>query len=113
MGHGGPGALSMDDMVRDMRNRFLEAAILSVPILLWSPIGRDVLSFETAAPFGLREDVFSLLLSLPVILYPAWIFFAHCRNRCARIGCVRKPHDCSGIGVESPCLLGTAGRTVR
>jgi Cu2+-exporting ATPase len=75
MGHGGHGALSMDDMVRDMRNRFLVAAILSVPILLWSPIGRDVLGFETAAPFGLRDDVFSLLLSLPVILYSAWIFF--------------------------------------
>ena len=27
------------------------------------------------APFGLRDDVFSLLLSLPVIFYSAWIFF--------------------------------------
>jgi P-type Cu2+ transporter len=75
MGHGGHGAMSMDDMVRDMRNRFLVAAVLSVPILLWSPIGRDVLGFEAAAPFGLRDDVFSLLLSLPVIFYSAWIFF--------------------------------------
>jgi Cu2+-exporting ATPase len=75
MGHGGHGALSMDDMVRDMRNRFLVAAILSVPILLYSPIGREVLGFEAAAPFGLRDDVVSLLLSLPVIFYSAWIFF--------------------------------------
>ena len=28
-----------------------------------------------AAPFGLREDVWLLLLSLPVIFYSAWIFF--------------------------------------
>ena len=75
MGHGGHGSMSMADMVRDMRNRFLVAALLSVPILLWSPIGREVLGFETAAPFGLRDDVFSLLLSLPVVFYSAWIFF--------------------------------------
>src|SRR5207342_280023 len=76
MGHGGHDAgMSMDDMVRDMRNRFLVAAVLSVPILLWSPIGRDVLGFDAAAPFGLRDDVWSLLLSLPVIFYSAWIFF--------------------------------------
>jgi Cu2+-exporting ATPase len=28
-----------------------------------------------AAPFGLRDDVFSLILSLPVIAYSSWIFF--------------------------------------
>lgn len=75
MGHGGHGAMSMAGMVRDMRNRFLVAALLSIPILLWSPIGREVIGFETAAPFGLRDDVFSLLLSLPVVFYSAWIFF--------------------------------------
>ena len=46
MGHGGHGGMSMAAMVRDMRNRFLVAAVLSVPILLWSPIGRDVLGFD-------------------------------------------------------------------
>jgi Cu2+-exporting ATPase len=76
MGHGGHHAgMSMDDMARDMRNRFLLAALLSIPILLWSPIGREVIGFEAAAPFGLRDDVFSLVLSLPVIFYSAWIFF--------------------------------------
>ena len=76
MGHGGAhGGMSMADMARDMRNRFLLAAILSVPILLWSPIGREVLGFTPAAPFGLRDDVFSLLVSVPVIFYSAWIFF--------------------------------------
>ncbi|MEO8108301.1 MAG: copper-translocating P-type ATPase, partial [Actinomycetes bacterium] len=47
----------------------------SVPILLYSPIGRDVLGFTAPAPFGMRDDVFSLLLSLPVVFYSAWIFF--------------------------------------
>ena len=75
MGHGGAAGMSMDSMVRDMRNRFLVAATFSVPILLWSPIGRNVLGFTVAAPFGLRDDVWLLLLSLPVIFYSSWIFF--------------------------------------
>ncbi|HJY43057.1 MAG TPA: heavy metal translocating P-type ATPase [Propionibacteriaceae bacterium] len=75
-GHGGHHAgMAMDDMVHDMRNRFLVAALLSIPILLWSPIGREVIGFSVPAPFGLRDDVFSLILSLPVIFYSAWIFF--------------------------------------
>ncbi len=75
MGHGGHAGMSMADMVADMRRRFFVAAALSVPILLWSPIGRDVLGFGVPAPFGLRDDVFSLLLSLPVVFWAGWIFF--------------------------------------
>ncbi len=74
MGHGGHGGMSMADMVADMRRRFLVAVLFSVPVLLWSPIGRDVLRFDVAAPFSLRDDVFMLLLSVPVIFYSAWIF---------------------------------------
>jgi P-type Cu2+ transporter len=68
--------MSAAEMARDLRNRFVVALVLSVPILLWSPIGRDVLGFRAAAPFGLRDDAFSLLLSLPVVFYSGWIFFA-------------------------------------
>ena len=76
MGHGGHhGSMSMADMAADMRRRFLIAAVLSVPILLYSPIGRDVLGFTAPAPFGLRDDVFALLLSIPVVFYAGWIFF--------------------------------------
>jgi Cu2+-exporting ATPase len=78
MDHGGHDMHAGHDMARmarDMRNRFLVAVALSVPILLWSPIGREVLGFTAPAPFGVRDDVFSLLLSLPVVFYSAWIFF--------------------------------------
>src|SRR5256885_2524720 len=75
MGRGGHGEMSMGAMARDMRDRFLVAAVLSVPILLWSSIGRQVLHFTVPAPFGLRDDVFQLILSLPVIAYSGWIFF--------------------------------------
>lgn len=75
MGHGGHAGMSMEAMVRDMRNRFLVALVLSIPIMLFSPMGRDMLGFHVPAPFGLRDDVFSFLLSLPVVFYSAWIFF--------------------------------------
>jgi len=75
MGHGGHGGMSMDAMARDMRNRFLVALVLSIPIMLFSPMGRDMFGFRVPAPFGLRDDVFTFLLSLPVVFYSAWIFF--------------------------------------
>ncbi|MFJ8962700.1 heavy metal translocating P-type ATPase [Lentzea sp. NPDC102401] len=75
MGHGGHAGMSMAAMVADMRNRFLVALLFSVPIVLWSPIGTDVFRLHLPTPFGMRADVWSLLLSLPVIFYSCWIFF--------------------------------------
>lgn len=75
MGHGGHAGMSMDHMVRDMRHRFLVALVLSIPIMLFSPMGRDMFGFGVPAPFGMRDDVFAFLLSLPVVFYSAWIFF--------------------------------------
>ena len=75
MGHGGHAGMSMAGMVRDMRHRFVVAAALSVPIVLYSPMGRAMLGFAWPAPFGLRDDLVGLVLSLPVVFYSGWIFF--------------------------------------
>ena len=75
MGHGGHAGMSMQSMVVDMRNRFLVAALFSIPIVMWSPIGKDVLGLDLPVPFGLRQDVWALVLSLPVIFYSCSIFF--------------------------------------
>ena len=40
MGHGGHAGMSMSIMVRDMRNRFLVALALSIPITLWCGLQR-------------------------------------------------------------------------
>ncbi|MGE5765387.1 MAG: heavy metal translocating P-type ATPase [Mycobacterium leprae] len=72
--HHGTGH-DMAPMVRDMRTRFIVAAVLSVPVLLYSPIGREVLGFTAPAPFGLRDDVVALLCTLPVIVYSDAVFF--------------------------------------
>jgi Cu2+-exporting ATPase len=67
MGHAGHhGGKLMDAMVRDMRHRFLVAAVLSVLIRMWLPIGRDVVGLAglPSVP-GARDDVLALLLRLP------------------------------------------------
>ena len=74
MGHGGR-EMSMAAMIADMRRRFLVAAVLSILIVVWSPIGERVFRFNVPVPFGLRQDVWAMLLSLPVIFYSCWIFF--------------------------------------
>lgn len=75
MGHGGQAGMSMASMVADMRNRFLVALLFSIPIVVWSPIGSEVFGLDVPVPFGLRQDVWALLLSLPVVFYSSWIFF--------------------------------------
>jgi Cu2+-exporting ATPase len=67
--HGHHGGMSMGEMVGDMRRRFLVALIFSVPIFVYSPIAAEVFGLRPAAPFGIRTDVLSLLLSLPVVFY--------------------------------------------
>ncbi|WP_245663350.1 heavy metal translocating P-type ATPase [Nocardia inohanensis] len=74
-GHGGHAGMSMDDMARDMRNRFLVAAVFSLLVMLWSPMAADMFGLDLPTPFGLRQDVWALILSLPVIFYSSGIFF--------------------------------------
>ncbi|HET8758505.1 MAG TPA: heavy metal translocating P-type ATPase, partial [Solirubrobacteraceae bacterium] len=84
-GHGGHAGMSMDAMVRDMRNRFVVALVFTVPIVLWSMVGTELLGTELATPAGIDRDVWQFLLSLPVVLYASSIFFtgavAALRNR--------------------------------
>jgi Cu2+-exporting ATPase len=75
-GHGGHAGMSMADMARDMRNRFLVALIFAIPIAVWSELGDRIFGGVPPTPFGMRTDVWEFLLSLPVILYSSWIFFA-------------------------------------
>jgi len=74
-GHGGHAGMSMDAMVRDMRNRFLVAVVFAVPIAIWSELGDRLFGGIPPTPFDMRADVWEFLLSLPVIFYASWIFF--------------------------------------
>jgi Cu2+-exporting ATPase len=74
-GHGGHAGMSMDAMVRDMRNRFLVAVVFAIPIAIWSELGDRLFGGIPPTPFDMRADVWEFLLSLPVIFYASWIFF--------------------------------------
>ena len=45
--------MSMEAMARDMRNRFVVALAFAIPIVLWSPLGTDVLGVDLATPAGM------------------------------------------------------------
>jgi len=74
-GEGGHGGHSMDQMAREMRNRFVLALVFTLAILAWSGIGKSLSGHALATPFGLDRNVWQLLLSLPV-LYAARMFFS-------------------------------------
>ncbi|MEV6069071.1 copper-translocating P-type ATPase [Nocardia sp. NPDC052001] len=74
-GHAGHAGMSMDDMARDMRNRFLVALVFSLLVMFWSPMAKDMFGLDLPTPFGLRQDIWALILSLPVIFYSSTIFF--------------------------------------
>ncbi len=73
MGHG--GSMNMEGMVRDMRNRFLVAFILAIPIFLYSPLFTEYFKLQLPTPFGLSNNVLSFILTTPAVLYGGWVFF--------------------------------------
>ncbi len=73
MGHA-PG-MTMDDMVRDMRNRFWVTALLAVPIVLWSPMGAEMFGLHLPVPLGLSSELWQFLLATPAVVWGGQVFF--------------------------------------
>ena len=70
MGHG--AGMDMQDMVKDMRNRFLVALVFSLPIFAMEPMGLGAPLLKP--PFGLSENLAMFILASAAILYPVWPF---------------------------------------
>jgi Cu2+-exporting ATPase len=70
MGHA-PG-MSMQDMARDMRNRFLVALLFAIPVFIYSPMGSMLGDFAT--PFGVDRKLFLFFVATAAIAYPGWPF---------------------------------------
>ena len=68
--HAGHGA----HMVQEMLRRFIGSAILTVPIVLYSPLGTSLFGRELAPPFGLSPGLLGFLLTSIVVWWGAWPF---------------------------------------
>jgi Cu2+-exporting ATPase len=75
MGHDMSDPGMAKSMERDMRNRFFVALVLTIPTVLYSPLGMNLLGVRLPT-FGLGEKVIMLLLSTPVVFYSGWIFIS-------------------------------------
>src|SRR5258708_5338960 len=69
--HAGHGA----EMVRDLLRRFIISIILSIPIVLFSPMGK-MLGLSGMPPFNIPMDLFGLLLATPVVWWGGWPFIS-------------------------------------
>ena len=62
-------------MERDMRTKFLIALLLTIPDVLYSPIGMNIFGLSLPT-FGLSHDLVMLILTTPVVFYCGWMFLA-------------------------------------
>jgi Cu2+-exporting ATPase len=62
-------------MERDMRNKFFIALLLTIPTVLYSPLGMNLLGVELPT-FGLGMNLIMLVLSTPVVFYCGWMFIS-------------------------------------
>ncbi len=75
MGHDMSDPTMAAAMERDMRNKFFIALILTIPTVLYSPLGMNVLGINLPT-FGLDMNWIMLILSTPVVFYCGWIFIS-------------------------------------
>src|SRR5438552_4832262 len=59
-------------MELDIRNKFFFALVLSVPIILYSPLGKFIFGIQPPSPIPVPWLLF--LLTTPVFFYSGWIF---------------------------------------
>jgi Cu2+-exporting ATPase len=73
MGHG--GQMSMEEMVRDMRRRFIVALVLAIPVFIYSPLFTQVFKIQAPLPLGISNEVISFILTTPAVIYGGWVFY--------------------------------------
>jgi Cu2+-exporting ATPase len=79
MGHAG-GMHDMSDpamaaaMEADIRRRFFVALALTIPIILYSPLGVHLFGLHLPTPFGLHASWLLLVLTTPVVWWCGWMF---------------------------------------
>ncbi len=60
-------------MVQDMLRKAVVSAVLTIPIVLYSPLGRS-LGFTAPPPFGIAAPYLEFVLATPVVFWGGWVF---------------------------------------
>ncbi|MEP6776652.1 MAG: heavy metal translocating P-type ATPase, partial [Chloroflexota bacterium] len=82
-GQGGQGGMDHDmsdpgmaaAMETQIRNKFFIALLLTIPTILYSPMGNNLLGL-TLPDFGLGTNWIMLVLTTPVVFYCGWMFIS-------------------------------------
>lgn len=101
-------------MEADMRNRFLVALALTIPTVLYSPLGTDV--FNVNLPTGpFSHNWIMLVLSTPVVWWSGWIFvggaFRSLRHRALNMSVLVATGVLAAWGFSVVITLGDLGET--
>jgi P-type Cu2+ transporter len=75
MGHDMSDPNMAATMERDMRTKFFIALLLTIPTVLYAPLGMNVFGLRLPT-FGLDMNLIMLVLSTPVVWYCGWMFIA-------------------------------------
>jgi Cu2+-exporting ATPase len=61
-------------MEADIRRRFFVALALTIPIILYSPLGEHLFGLRLPTPFGVSPNWLLLALTTPVVWWCGWMF---------------------------------------
>ena len=74
MGHDMSDPALARAMEADMRKRFFVSLVLTIPVILYSPLGTNLFKLHLPTPFGISPDWVLLVLATPVVWWGGWIF---------------------------------------
>jgi P-type Cu2+ transporter len=74
MGHDMSDPAMAQAMEADMRNRFFVSLVLTIPVILYSPLGVNLFKLHLPTPFGISPNWVLLVLATPVVWWGGWIF---------------------------------------
>ena len=74
MGHDMSDPAMARAMEADMRNRFFVSLVLTIPVVLYSPLGVNLFKLHLPTPFGISPNWVLLVLATPIVWWGGWIF---------------------------------------
>src|SRR6266700_1094784 len=74
MGHDMSDPAMARAMEADMRNRFFVSLLLTIPVILYSPLGTSLFKLHLPTPFGISLNWILFVLATPIVWWCGWIF---------------------------------------